>query len=55
MGNIVESFCTNFDLDDKEARKREEHYQLTGTKNTRLTENVNKILKMFDTHEKGFA
>ena len=40
MGKIVESFCTN--LDKKEARKKEKHYQLTGTKNTRLTENVKK-------------
>ena len=54
MGNIVESFCTNFDLDDKEARKREEHYQLTGTKNTRLTENVKKIVEVFDTYESNF-
>ena len=52
MGNTVESFSTN--LDEKEARKREEHYQLTGTKNTRLTENVKKILEVFDTHDINF-
>ena len=48
MRNIVESFCTNFDL--WQGRIREEHYQLAGTKNTHLTENVQKILEVFDTH-----
>ena len=54
MRNILESFCANFNLDDKEARKREEHYQLTVTKNTHLTENIKKILEVFHTHDINF-
>ena len=55
MGNIVESFCTNLDLDDKEARKREAYYRVNVTKNTRLTKNVKKILEVFDTHRINFG
>ena len=55
MGNIVESFCTNLDLDDKEARKGEAYYRVNVTKNTRLTKNVKKILEVFDTHHINFG
>ena len=48
MGNIVENFCTVFQEDDIKARKREEHYQLTRSKNTRLSENVQELLNVFE-------
>ena len=40
MSNIVEQFST--------PRKREEHYQLIGSKNSCLSTNVNKLLDVFN-------
>ena len=36
MGNIVESFCQTFGIEEDGSRKRDEHYQLTGSKNERI-------------------
>ena len=49
MSNIVEQFCTSFLIEDSDARKREQHYQLIGSKNSRLSTNVNKLLDVFST------
>ena len=49
MSNIVERFCTSFLLEDSDARKREQNYQLFGSKNSRLSTNVNRLLDVFNT------
>ena len=49
MSNIVEQFCTSFLLEDSDARKRERHYQLIGSKNSRLSTHVNKLLDVLNT------
>ena len=43
MSSIVEQFCPSFLLEDCDARKREQHYQLIGSKNSRLSTNANKL------------
>ena len=49
MSNIVEQFCTSFLLEDSDSRKREQRYQLIGSKNSHLSTNVNKLLGVFST------
>ena len=49
LSNIVEKFCASLLLEDSDARKREQHYQLIGSKNSRLSTNVNKLLDVFNT------
>ena len=49
MSNIAEQFCTLFLLEDSDARKREQHYQLIRSKIARLSTNVNKLLDVFNT------
>ena len=44
-----QQFCASFLLEDSDARKREQHYQLIGSKNSRLSTNVNKLLDVFNT------
>ena len=54
LGNIVEDFCDKFSLKDKQYRKRDEHYQLTGSKRKRINENIEKILSVFTDHNVSF-
>ena len=49
MSNIVEQFCPSFFLENSDTRKREQHYQLIRSKNSRLSTNVNKLLDVFRT------
>ena len=53
MGNIVEEFSTLFN-NESAGRKWDEHYQLTGRKNTQITENAKKLSKVFETHNTNF-
>ena len=53
MGNIVEEFSTLFNIESA-GRKRDERYQLTGRKNTRITENAKTLSKVFETNDTKF-
>ena len=52
-GNIIGKFCDSFDGEDK-APKRDEHYQLTGSKNERINQNVQKMCEVFQQHDVNF-
>ena len=54
MGNIVESFCQTFGIEEDGSRKRDEHYQLTGSKNKRIRTYTDKISTVFTVHEVAF-
>ena len=53
MSNIAD-FCEKFGITDDEARKRENHYQLSASKNCRIQDNVGKISEVFHTYNVGF-
>ena len=46
MGNIIQDFCDVFNIQN-EAPKRTQHYQLTGSKNERINDNVKKCQTCF--------
>ena len=54
LGNIMESFCETFGTEENQSRKRDEHYQLSGSKNYRITNNIAKISTVFKTHGVNF-
>ena len=54
LGNIMESFCETFGIEENQSRKRDEHYQLSGSKNYRITNNIAKISTVFKTHGVNF-
>ncbi|XP_066916048.1 uncharacterized protein [Clytia hemisphaerica] len=54
MGNIFESFCQTFGIEEDSSRKRDEHYQLTGSKNERIRTYTDKISTVFTEHEVFF-
>ena len=49
MSNIVEQFCSSLLLEDSDARKREQNYQLFESKKSGLSININKLLDVFNT------
>ena len=53
MGNIIEDFCEVFNI-HSETPKRTQHYQLTGSKNQRINDNVKKMSEVFASHEVNF-
>ena len=50
ISNIITSFCDKFGISESEACKREDHYQLSGSKNSRIRSNVSKISDVFSTY-----
>ena len=54
MSNILADFCKKFGIAEDEARKRENHCQLSGSKNCRIQDNVGKISEVFHTYDLGF-
>ena len=54
LGNIMESFCETFGIEENQSRERDEHYQLSGSKNYRITNNIAKISTVFKTHGVNF-
>ena len=54
MSNIIASFCNRFGISESEACKREDHYQLSGSKNSRIGSNVSKISDVFGTYDVSF-
>ena len=53
MGNIIQDFCEVFNIQN-EAPERTQHYQLTGSKNERINDNVKKMSDVFCSHEISF-
>ena len=53
MSNIAD-FCEKFGITDDEVRKRENHYQLSASKNSRIQDNIGKISEVFHTYNVGF-
>ena len=47
---IITSFCDKFGILESEACKREDHYQLSGSKNSRIQSNLSKISNVFSTY-----
>ena len=54
ISNIITSFCDKFGISESEAYKREDHYQLSGLKNSRIRINVSKISDVFSTYGVSF-
>ena len=54
ISNIITSFCDKFGISESEACKREDHYQLSGSKNSRIRINVSKISDAFSTYGVSF-
>ena len=53
MNNIIEDFCSAFDIENMSSR-RDEHHELSGSKNQRITENVVKLSTVFHAHSTNF-
>ena len=53
MGNIT-TFCDQFGISEDQACKREDHYQLSGSKNKRIQNKVCKISEVFNTYDVNF-
>ena len=53
MGNIIQDFCEVFNIQN-EAPERTQHYQLTGSKNERINDNVKKMSDVFCSREINF-
>ena len=49
MSNIVTKFCETFKIADGK-EKQDEHHEILGSKNERITSNVEKITAVFETH-----
>ena len=54
ISNIITSFCGKFGISKSEACKREDHYQFSGSKNSRIRSNVSKISDVFSTYGVSF-
>ena len=54
MGNIIESFCETFGVEEYHERKRDKRHQLTGSKNKRISNNFDKISSVFDNYDVTF-
>ena len=54
VSNIIRSFCSKFGISKSEACKREDHYQLSGSKNSRIRSNMSKISDVFSTYGVSF-
>ena len=54
LGNMIKDFCETFGIEDKQNRKREDHYHLTGSKNTRTGDNDKKLSGIFNTYVVNF-
>ena len=53
MRNIIHDFCDVFNIQN-EAPRRTQHYQLTGSKNEKINDNVKKMSDVFCSHEINF-
>ena len=54
MENIVESFCEKFGIEENQSLKKDEHYQLSCSKNQRIHNNTEKISSVITDYEVFF-
>ena len=54
MVKDVASFCNRFGISESEAYKQEDHYQLSGSKNSRIGSNVSITSDVFGTYDVSF-
>ena len=54
VSNIIASFCDRFSIFESEGCKRENHYQLSGSKNSGTGSNISKISDVFGTYDVTF-
>ena len=54
MGNIVNNFCETFWIDENQSRKRDEHRQLTGSKNAKIETNCIRLSHVFSERDVTF-
>ena len=50
----MESFCETFGIEENQSLKKDEHYQLSGSKNQRTHNNTEKISSVFTDYEVSF-
>ena len=55
MGTIIEEFAELFQIKQNIAHKKNQHYQLTGSKNKRISVNVNKLTEVMSTYGVSFG
>ena len=54
IGNMIKDFCETFGINDNQNAKSDEHYQLAGSKNIRIRDNVEKLSAIFNTYNVNF-
>ena len=54
IGNLVKSFCETFDIEENQSLKKDEHYQLSGSKNQGIHNNTEKISSVFTDYDVSF-
>ena len=54
MNNVIADFCEKFGIAKDEVWKRENHYQISGSKNCRIQDSVGKIVEVFHTYDVSF-
>ena len=54
IGNMIKDFCKTFGINDNQNIKSDDHYQLTGSKNIRIGDNVEKLSAIFNTYNVNF-
>ena len=50
----MESFCETFGIEENQSLKKDEHYQLSGSKNQRIHKNTEKISSVFTYNQVSF-
>ena len=51
---MIKDFCETFGINDNQNTKSDDHYQLAGSKNTRIGNNVEKLSAIFNTYNVNF-
>ena len=54
IGNMIKDFCETFGINDNQNTKSDGHYQLAGSKNIRIGDNVEKLSAIFNTYNVNF-
>ena len=54
LGNMIKDFCETFGINNNQNTKSDDHNQLTGSKNTRIGDNVEKLSAIFNTFNVNF-
>ena len=54
LGNMIKDFCEAFGINDNHNSKSDDHYQLAGSKNVRIGDNIEKLSAIFNTYNVNF-